>query len=160
MSYKALYDIWCFVKRHINTRVIFSWWSDTTYCAFVILILFEMTGQSTRSGGVGASCVRPWLTRFVLVGVSQVSKQSEVRNHKQRTLNTGLSSGASVGTFAVSAGTYMNYRSRYKKRTWLGFCVRVKVGLDISRTNADSQWNPAYNAFHRIFCCGNETIRR
>jgi len=36
----------------------------------------------------------------------------------------------------------------------------VKVGLGISRTNADSQWNPVYNAFHRIFCCGNETIRR
>ena len=36
----------------------------------------------------------------------------------------------------------------------------IKVGLGISRTNADSQWNPVYNAFHRIFCCGNETIRR
>jgi len=37
---------------------------------------------------------------------------------------------------------------------------RLKVGLGISRTNADSQWNPVYNAFHRNFCCGNETIRR
>jgi len=37
--------------------------------------------------------------------------------------------------------------------------VYIKVGLGISRTNADSQWNPVYNAFHRIFCCGNETIR-
>jgi len=35
-----------------------------------------------------------------------------------------------------------------------------KVGLGISRTNADSQWNPVYNAFHRNFCCGKETIRR
>ena len=34
----------------------------------------------------------------------------------------------------------------------------IKVGLGISRTNADSQWNPVYNAFHRIFCFGNETI--
>jgi len=25
-----------------------------------------------------------------------------------------------------------------------------KVGSDISRTNTDSQWNPVYNAFHRI----------
>ena len=25
---------------------------------------------------------------------------------------------------------------------------RFKVGLGISRTNADSQWNPVYNAFH------------
>ena len=36
----------------------------------------------------------------------------------------------------------------------------LKVGLGISRTNADSQWNPVYNVFHRNFCCGNETIRR
>jgi len=36
----------------------------------------------------------------------------------------------------------------------------LKVGLGISRTNADSQWDPVYNVFHRIFCYGNETIRR
>jgi len=35
-----------------------------------------------------------------------------------------------------------------------------KVGLGISRTNADSQWNRVYNAFHRFFCCGSDTIRR
>ena len=39
--------------------------------------------------------------------------------------------------------------------TWL-----IKVGLGIARTNADSQWNPVYNALNRIFCYGNETIRR
>jgi len=27
----------------------------------------------------------------------------------------------------------------------------VEVGLGISRTNADYQWNPVYNAFHPIF---------
>jgi len=27
----------------------------------------------------------------------------------------------------------------------------IKVGLGISRTNADSRWNPVYNAFHRFF---------
>jgi len=26
----------------------------------------------------------------------------------------------------------------------------LEVGLGISRMNADSQWNPVYNAFHRI----------
>jgi len=36
----------------------------------------------------------------------------------------------------------------------------LKVGLGISRTNADSQWNPVYNVIHRIFGCGNEKIRR
>ena len=35
----------------------------------------------------------------------------------------------------------------------------VKMGLGISRTNTDSQWNPGYNAFHRVFCGENETIR-
>jgi len=38
------------------------------------------------------------------------------------------------------------------------FLNNIKVGLGISRTNADSQWNPFYNAFHRNFCCANETI--
>ena len=28
------------------------------------------------------------------------------------------------------------------------FIYRFKVGLGISRTNADSQWNPVYNVFH------------
>ena len=41
-----------------------------------------------------------------------------------------------------------------------GFRLPLKVWLGISRTNADSQWNPVYNVFHRNFCCGNETIRR
>jgi hypothetical protein len=35
----------------------------------------------------------------------------------------------------------------------------IKVGLGISRANADCQRNPVYNTFHRFFC-GNETIRR
>jgi len=38
----------------------------------------------------------------------------------------------------------------------------IQVGLGIYRTNADSQWNPFYKAFHQIHCCGNpdEMIRR
>ena len=42
-------------------------------------------------------------------GMSQVARQLEVVNHKRRTLNTRLSSGTSAGTFAVSAGPYINY---------------------------------------------------
>ena len=38
-----------------------------------------------------------------------------------------------------------------------GFSL-TKVGLDIFHTNADSQWNPVYKAFHRIRFCGNEPI--
>jgi len=52
--------------------------------------------------------------------------------------------------------------------TPLRICVRskntqpyLKVRLIIYRTNADSQWNPVYNAaFHRICCYRNETICR
>jgi len=35
-----------------------------------------------------------------------------------------------------------------------------KVGLGISRTNEESQWNPVYKASYRISCCGNENILR
>jgi len=38
-------------------------------------------------------------------------------------------------------------------------CLKVKMGLGIFRPKADSQWNLVYNAFHRIFCSGKETIR-
>jgi len=34
----------------------------------------------------------------------------------------------------------------------------IKVGLGISRTNVDSQWNSVYKAFHRIRSCANEPI--
>jgi len=27
----------------------------------------------------------------------------------------------------------------------------IKMGLGISRMNAESQWNPVYNAFHQTF---------
>ena len=35
-----------------------------------------------------------------------------------------------------------------------------KLRLGISQMNSDSQWNPVYNAGHRIFCSGNESMRR
>jgi len=50
-------------------------WSDATcpcttstsaYLRFVTIFLLEKTRQSTRSGGTGASCGRPWLTRGVV----------------------------------------------------------------------------------------------
>ena len=48
--------------------------------------------------------------RVVPEGMSQVVRQLEVGNHKQRTLNSRLSSVTSAGTFAVSAGPYINFR--------------------------------------------------
>jgi len=50
-------------------------WSDTTcpcttsandYLRFVTILLLEKTRQSTRSGGTGVSCVRPWLARDIV----------------------------------------------------------------------------------------------
>jgi len=38
--------------------------------------------------------------------------------------------------------------------------MKFKVGLSISRTNADFQWNPVYKVFHRNSCYGNDMIRR
>ena len=52
--------------------------------------------------------------------------------------------------FILDAGSRTNFRTTFHT---------LKVRLGISRTNADSQWNLVYNVFHRIFCCGNETIR-
>ena len=49
---------------------------------------------------------------------------------------------------AISKGvTIPQYRFNKNKATH----TSLKVGLGISRTNADSQWNPVYNAIHRIF---------
>jgi len=46
------------------------------------------------------------------------------------------------------------------EKKWIGTYSRGrgKVGLGISRTNADSQWISVYNVFHRICCCENEAI--
>ena len=49
--------------------------------------------------------------QVVLDKISQVSRRSEVGNQKECTLNTWLSAGTSAGTFAVSAGPYINYRA-------------------------------------------------
>jgi len=46
------------------------------------------------------------LDRFVPEGMSQVSRRSEVGNHKRSSLSTRLSSGTSAGTFACPAGPY------------------------------------------------------
>jgi len=53
-----------------------------------------------------------------------------------------------------------NLRTSFWRRDLKNTQPHLKVGLGISRTNADSQWNQVYNVFHRNFCCGNETIRQ
>ena len=52
-------------------------------------------------------------------GTSQVSRRSKVGNHKQRTLDTLLSSssGTSAGTFACPAGPYINTVPKQARKT-------------------------------------------
>ena len=52
--------------------------------------------------------------------MSQVSRRPEVGNHERRTPNTRLSSGTSAGTFAVSAGPYINYCAETGTKNELG----------------------------------------
>ena len=40
--------------------------STSAYLRLVTIFLLENTRQSTRSGGTGAKCVRPWLTRDIV----------------------------------------------------------------------------------------------
>jgi len=82
--------------------------SDSVYFRFVTLFSSKRTGQSTKSDGTGASCVRLWLTRVTVwdrvgpEGMSQVWRRSEVRTHEGHTLNTWLSSGTSEHTSSSS----------------------------------------------------------
>jgi len=90
--------------------------------------------------------VDPWycLDRVVPEGTSQVSRRSMVANHKQRTLNTRLSSGTSAGTFAASTGPYINHRAEAgtKNEPDTFFCTRSKKGLEnrSSRSKPRSRW--------------------
>ena len=72
--------------------------------------------------------------------MSQVSRRSEVGNHKWRSLNTRLSSGTSAGTSAVSAGPYRNYHAKAgtKNEPWHVFGTISKKGLE----NRSSRFEP------------------
>jgi len=62
----------------------------------------------------------------------------------------------SRGNIIVGACTYsVHTKARFNP----DMCALEGVGLGICRTDADSQRNSVYTAFHRFFCCGNETIR-
>jgi len=76
------------------------------------------------------------LDRFVPEGISQV----EVGNTKRRALNTRLSSGTSAGTFAVSAGPYINYHAKAgtKNEPWHVFGTISKKGFE----NRSSRFEP------------------
>jgi len=48
-------------------------------------------------------------------------------------------------------------RTSFCRRDFKNTQPHLKAGLGVFETNVRIQWNPVYNAFHRIRCCGNET---
>jgi len=79
-------------------------------------------------------------------------------------VGSGTNRRRSVGNYPFAVACKSQFRTlfflpHHSSLPCVLFCS-IKVGLGISRTNVDSQWNPVYNAFHRIFCCGHETICR
>jgi len=76
------------------------------------------TSRGETGGKLRQTMVDSWycLDRVVLEGMSQVSRRSQVENHKRRTLKTRLSSGTSSGTFVCPAGPYRNCRGEAGKK--------------------------------------------
>jgi len=66
--------------------------SASAYLRFVTIFLLEKTRQSTRKGGTGASCVRPWLTRdIVWTGLFWRGQARFRGDQRSGTLNSALS---------------------------------------------------------------------
>jgi len=94
------------------------WRNLPPYHRFYYSVLSFQTKRAWQSGSkhlqrwyrgrLRQTIVNSWycLDLFVPEGMSQVLRRSEVGNHKRRSLNTRLSSGTSVGTFACPAGPY------------------------------------------------------
>ena len=80
------------------------------------------------------------LDQVVPEGMSQVSRRSEVGNHKQRSLNTRLSFGTFAGTFASPAGPYRKGwgEAGTKNEHWHVFGTSSKKGLE----NQSSRFKP------------------
>ena len=93
---------------------------------------------------VGSWCCLDWV---VPEGMSQISRRSEVGNHKRRSLNTRLSSDTFCGNFHSVRGTLqkMLRRSRYKKRTEQIFCTRSEKWSE----NRSSRFEPILISFSR-----------
>ena len=85
--------------------------------------------------------------------------------------NSSMQKSAGLYKFGFSAGPWfeaetpstqinVDVSKQTLKQVFETIASSIKVGLGISWTNVDSQWNPVYSAFHRDFCCANQTIRR
>jgi len=93
--------------------------SSSAYFCFVTLFLSKrqvkvleavVQGQESKKNTDSFYCI----DHVVSKGMSQVSRQSEIGNHKRR---TRLSSGTSAGTVAVSAGSFIYYCAKQVRKT-------------------------------------------
>ena len=80
-------------------------------------------------------------------GTSQVSRRSEVGNHKRRTFNTRLSTGTSAGTFACATCLKEIEPRQVRKTNRTGILYQIrqkspKIGPDV--------WNPGPRGFRLI----------
>ena len=87
---------------------------------------------------------------------SQVSRRSEVGNTKLRSLNTHLCSGTSAGTFAVSAGPYINYctETRRVPGLWPDHLVNSVLTKNVSHVRFSEVLG------HGNSCKGPRTLRK
>ena len=92
------------------------------------------------------------VVKCVLGKSSCVSKIPPVLPTKQR-----ITVSVFLSTLQLTALLLKSFYLRLHCYT-LVYVQNIKVGLGISRTNADSQWNPVHNVFHRFFFCMNRPI--
>jgi len=73
--------------------------------------------------------------------MSQVSRRSEVKNHKRRSLNTRLFSGTSAGTFACPAEPYRKCWGEVALCAW-----GTNWSVEEERTRWPSEWSSEWSA--------------
>jgi len=139
--------------RHVS---VWTWWggpredSSKPRCFWRIFTLWQMWRKPTPT-----PCPGFWyLTHRDMFFTQKKSGTNPVRISRS---NCAIF----LGLFMSMEAKKFGYKSNRKRKNWrLSSVLRleIKVGLGISRTNADSQWIPVHNVFHRKFCC--ETIRR
>jgi len=140
--------VWWFVLLVLNGEGILQYEIDNQATKPVVwsAAMGEMAGRTARGEG------RQHTRNVMSDSVAQAFVFESVDNRDRFKLGK-LYTRKFESYFRRSHGSTVNQH-------WPGFSRMFKVRLGLSRTNAGSQWNPVYNALHRFFGCGNETIRR
>jgi len=120
---------------------------DTSLLYTLILETYSKLIRKNKMLMLGVCFPQPWPSRALATGTLRrdhvwITADNLFHFHKTNSMK------CFVNWIPLNTHVRFNWTQPYLKR-----------GLGISRINADSQWNPFYNTFHRFFCCGNETIR-